>query len=78
MSATPEAFKETLQAISSDLMPANLFGKPCAKFEGGKPFLAFFQECMVYKLGAERCQEIMAENPECQPFDPSGSLRPPV
>lgn len=79
MAEHPEIFVSTVAEISDggpDLILANLFGKPCAKHEGGKPFLSFFQDSMVYKLGAARAQELIAENTECQLFDPSGKGRP--
>ena len=56
------------------IAPGNLFGKPCAKLDG-KAFLAFFQDDMVFKLDAARCQEIIAANGGCQLFDPSGKGR---
>ncbi len=79
MAEQPEIFVNTVADISSggpELILANLFGKPCAKLDGGKPFLSYFQDCMVYKLGAARAQELIAENAECQLFDPSGKGRP--
>ncbi len=79
MAEQPEIFVTTIADISAggaDLILANLFGKPCAKLDGGKPFLSYFQDCMVYKLGAVRAQELIAENTECQLFDPSGKGRP--
>ena len=76
MSAVPDVFRETVQAIHAELVTGNLFGKPAAKFDGGKPIFSFFQDSMVFKLGSERCQELIAQNPECQLFDPSGKGRP--
>ena len=79
MAEQPEVFVNTIAAIAEggpELVLGNLFGKPCAKLTDSKPFLSFFQDCMVYKLGAERSQALMAEFPECGPFDPSGNNRP--
>ena len=76
MVEAPEIFTKTVHEIDTQLELGNLFGKPCAQFKDGKPFLSFFQDAMVYKLGAKRCQELMNEDPKCQPFDPSQNNRP--
>ena len=76
MTNAPEVFTETLAAIDGGLVVVNMFCKPSAKFEGVKPFISFFQGCMVYKIGADRVQEVLAENSECVPYDPSGKGKP--
>lgn len=53
-----------------------MFGKPCARLAGAKPVVSWHQGAMVFKLGAVRCQALMAEHDDCVPFDPSGKDRP--
>ena len=76
MTNAPEIFVQTVSEIDAGLELGNLFGKPCAKFSGGKPFLSFFQDDMVFKLGAKRCEELMNAHPLVQKFDPSQNNRP--
>jgi len=53
---------------------SQLFGKPCFKV-GGKPFVSFFQNAMVFKLtGEQHCEALALE--DAQLFDPSGKDRP--
>ncbi|WP_400191451.1 hypothetical protein [Hymenobacter sp. B81] len=71
---TPE---ETFAAIGTALpeaQPGQLFGKPCFKV-GGRTFVCFFQQAMVFKLGDEAHREALALN-QAQLFDPSGKGRP--
>ncbi len=76
---TPQEYFEEIIAGFMVQDPAisagNLFGKPCAKLDG-KAFVAFFQDEMVFRLDAGRCQEIIAANTACRLFDPSGKGRP--
>lgn len=76
MTNAPEIFAQTVAEIDPSLELGNLFGKPCAKFAGGKPCLSFFQNDLVFKLGSKRCGEIMSAHPDAKPFDPSQNNRP--
>jgi hypothetical protein len=52
---------------------SQMFGKPCFKI-GGKAFIAFFQDEMVFKLtGDEHAEALALEG--SQLFDPSGKKR---
>ena len=51
-----------------------LFGKLCFK-TNGKPFIAYFQECMVFKLNGKTHEEALALKGAVL-FDPSGKKRP--
>jgi len=61
---------------SAHLETMQMFGVPCIRRTGGKPVISDFHGDLVFKLGAERCQQILATHPECAPFDPSGKGRP--
>lgn len=53
---------------------SQMFGKPCFKVNK-KAFVAFFKECMVFKLtGDEHAKALNLEGAEL--FDPSGKKRP--
>lgn len=52
----------------------NFFGKECFKTDG-KPFVCFFQNCMVFKLTRDLHSEALALD-GAQLFDPSGKHRP--
>lgn len=52
---------------------SQMFGKPCFKV-GGKAFIAFFQEEMVFKLAGDAHAEALALEGS-QLFDPSGKKR---
>jgi hypothetical protein len=53
---------------------SQLFGKPCFKING-KAFVAFFKDCMVFKLsGAMHKEALSLAGSEL--FDPSGKKRP--
>ena len=54
--------------------PGQLFGKPCFKI-GGKAFICWFRDGMVFKLPPEVHREAMALE-GAQLFDPSGKHRP--
>ncbi|MEM9580926.1 MAG: hypothetical protein AAF891_09595 [Pseudomonadota bacterium] len=71
-----DAFIDSLRDRAPTLEATQMFGKPCARLAGGKPVISYFQDAMVFKLGAARVQDIMAGNEECVPFDPSGKGRP--
>lgn len=52
-----------------------MFGKKCFKVgKGGKPFVSFFQDCMVFKLSGEDHEHAMALE-GAHLFDPSGKGR---
>lgn len=75
---TPE---ERFDGIADDLArtreavaPGKLFGVRCIKVDG-KPFAAFRNEAMVFKLRGERHAEALAL-PGAALFDPSGQGRP--
>jgi len=53
---------------------SQMFGKPCFKING-KAFIAFFQNCMVFKLSGESHAEALNLQ-GAQLFDPSGKKRP--
>lgn len=52
---------------------SQMFGKPCFK-TGGKAFICFFQNEMVFKLQGEMHQEALSLDGS-QLFDPSGKKR---
>ena len=79
MAVIPQAFTDFIDEMRDEapnLETAQMFGKPCARLAGQKPVLSFFQDSMVFKLGATRVEEIFASHPEAVPFDPSGKGRP--
>ena len=53
---------------------SQMFGKPCFKI-GGKAFICFFQNEMVFKLTGEKHREALSLDGS-QLFDPSGKKRP--
>lgn len=53
---------------------SKLFGKPCYKI-GGKAFVCFYEECMVFKLSNEAHSDALALD-GAQLFDPSKKGRP--
>ncbi|MCB9232414.1 MAG: hypothetical protein H6581_12165 [Bacteroidia bacterium] len=58
----------------ADAEESQLFGKPCYKI-GGKAFIAFFQQEMVFKLRGDLHHEALNQA-GAQLFDPSGKKRP--
>ncbi|HCI06877.1 MAG TPA: hypothetical protein DE314_05900 [Sulfitobacter sp.] len=54
---------------------SQMFGKKCFKVcKGGKPFVSFFEECMVFKLlGDDHAQALALDGAHL--FDPSGKGR---
>jgi hypothetical protein len=59
----------------SETDASQMFGKKCFKVsKGGKPFVSFFQDCMVFKLtGDDHAQAMAIEGAHL--FDPSGKGR---
>jgi len=57
-----------------DTLQSQMFGKPCFKI-GGKAFICFFQDEMVFKLLGDAHQEAIALSGS-KLFDPSGKNRP--
>lgn len=53
---------------------SQMFGKPCFKI-GGKAFICFFQDEMVFKLAGDQHQKALALK-GARLFDPSGKKRP--
>ena len=53
---------------------SQMFGKPCFKI-GGKAFVCFFQNEMVFKLNGETHSDALSLDGS-QLFDPSGKKRP--
>jgi hypothetical protein len=58
----------------SNSVKSNLFGKPCYKING-KPFVCFFENCMVFKLSGDVHQEALSLDGSCL-FDPAKKNRP--
>jgi len=56
-----------------DAERSQMFGKPCFK-TGGKAFVCYFQQCMVFKLGGNEHAAALAL-PGSVLFDPSGKGR---
>src|SRR6476620_7022198 len=52
---------------------SQMFGKPCFKING-KAFVAFFNDCMVFKLTGEMHKEALSLDGS-ELFDPSGKGR---
>lgn len=57
-----------------DAEQSQMFGKPCFKI-GGKAFVCFFQNEMVFKLTGELHSDALSLDGS-QLFDPSGKKRP--
>ena len=58
---------------NADAEESQMFGKPCYKING-KAFVAFFQQCMVFKLTGDVHAKALALK-GAQLFDPSGKGR---
>lgn len=71
-----DAFVDELRADAPSMEASQMFGKPCARLAGQKPVLSWFQGAMVFRLGAERANQLIAAHSECVAFDPSGKGRP--
>ncbi len=65
---------EEIGSSFSEVKRSNLFGKPCFMVNG-KPFIAFFQDAMIFKVNAEKVSDVLGlEN--AQLFDPNGKGKP--
>jgi hypothetical protein len=51
-----------------------LFGHPSLQ-ENGKAFVLRYHDDLVFKLGRERVDNVLASHPEAMRFDPSGKGR---
>ena len=72
MSLSEDEFLRVGQSISNSEL-SQMFGKPCFK-TGGKAFVAYFQEAMVFKItGDHHAAAIALEGARL--FDPSGKGR---
>ena len=60
---------------TADIVSGQMFGKACLKINGGKAFAAFFQDCMVFKLGQEAIRLHVEKYPGSINWDPSGKNR---
>ena len=72
MSAQELYYQDTGHAFS-DAVESQMFGKPCFKI-GGKAFLCYFNDCMVFKLKGDAHAGAIALNGAVL-FDPSGKGR---
>lgn len=71
---TEESLYLTIGQSLNDTVQSQMFGKPCFK-TGGKAFICFFQNEMVFKLtGDIHKQAFNLEGSKL--FDPSGKGRP--
>lgn len=68
-----ELYMKTGRAILGSV-ESQLFGKPCFKING-KPFIAFFENCMVFKLTGDAHRDTLGLD-GTQLFDPSKKNRP--
>ncbi|MCO4823508.1 hypothetical protein OAC63_00570 [Amylibacter sp.] len=73
MSDEETAFNRVGEAIEN-AVSSQMFGKKCYKI-GGKAFLCFFQDAMVFKLTGQHHTDALALNGSIL-FDPSGKGRP--
>jgi hypothetical protein len=72
MSAPELHYQETGRAFA-DAVESRMFGKPCFKI-GGKAFICYFSDCMVFKLQGDAHAGAMALKGAVL-FDPSGKGR---
>ena len=72
MSETQDEYTRVGQQIAG-AEQSQMFGKPCFK-TGGKAFVAFFQDAMVFKLTGDTHSRALALD-GAQLFDPSGKGR---
>lgn len=68
-----EALYISIGQALKDTEQSQMFGKPCFKV-GGKAFICFFQNEMVFKLNADIHKEALSLE-GAQLFDPSGKKR---
>ena len=73
MSKEEELF-ESIGSKLKEAVPGKLFGKPCFKI-GGKAFVCFFENEMVFKLTDKAHKEALGLK-GAQLFDPSKKGRP--
>ncbi len=73
MEAIESVFFATGNAIP-DAVPSQMFGKKSFKI-ANKAFVAFFQDCMVFKLSGDDHAQAMSLS-GAKLFDPSGKGRP--
>ncbi len=72
--------RASYDAVAAELVASSatttgaMFGMPCLKCEG-KAFAGWYQDAMVFKLGAPKHAEALAL-PGAHLFDPSGRDRP--
>lgn len=71
---TKEEFYISIGQTIEKAEQSQMFGKPCFKI-GGKAFVCFFQNEMVFKLTGEVHSEALSLDGS-QLFDPSGKNRP--
>ncbi|HYF03754.1 MAG TPA: hypothetical protein VEC36_10290 [Patescibacteria group bacterium] len=69
-----EAFYISIAQQLPDTIQTRMFGKPVFK-KGGKAFVAFHDDAMVFKLTGEAHHEAISLDGS-QLFDPSGKKRP--
>lgn len=76
MKNTIHHYEEIGQKLASEKGSSigQMFGKACLK-TNGKAFAAFFQEEMVFKLGAEEIKDLKEKYLGSQNWDPSGKKR---
>lgn len=60
-------------AASHDAVKGQMFGKPCIKING-KAAIAFFQDCVVFKLPSQTLPEAL-QIQDAKLWDPSGKGR---
>lgn len=70
---TEEALYISIGKKLKDTEQSQMFGKPCFKI-GGKAFICFFQNEMVFKLTGDTHEEALSLDGS-QLFDPSGKKR---
>jgi hypothetical protein len=73
MSAEEQLYLETGRKLK-DAVQSQMFGKPCFKING-KAFIAFFENCMVFKLSGDIHAEALNLKGSVL-FDPSHKGRP--
>ncbi|MFD1551860.1 hypothetical protein DNU06_01820 [Putridiphycobacter roseus] len=71
---TEEEFYLSIGQNIKNAEQSQMFGKPCFKI-GGKAFICFFQNEMVFKLTGESHSNALCLDGS-QLFDPSGKKRP--
>jgi hypothetical protein len=73
MTAAQQYYESIGQSIAI-AQQSQLFGKSCFKVHG-KPFISFFEDCMVFKLSGDPQSMALALPGACL-FDPSKKNRP--